>query len=327
MLTLEFYQKKFHTYLYQYIQSLHHQSPAELYQPIQYILNTEAKHIRPILCLIGAHLYQNNIHKTLHAALAIELFHTFSLIHDDILDNSTIRRGKKTIHNKWNTNIAILSGDVLLVEAYKILTKYTDKQSYHLYKVFTQTSKEICEGQQEDMNFEHLNKISSQQYLEMIRKKTAILLGAALQMGAITANAPVSEQKKLFQIGQNIGLAFQIMDDYLDTFGNTKTFGKKVGNDILYNKKTFLLTKAIEISKQKNKYKELHCILNMPPSVKKIKDMKSLYIELNIDKLALSSAEQYHQKNYQLITSLKVKNTQAKEMLIKISDNLIKRQK
>jgi geranylgeranyl diphosphate synthase type II len=191
------YQKNFHFYLHKYIQSLKNKHPQELYLPIQYILDSDAKHIRPILCLMACEMYGQKYTHALPAALSIELFHTFSLIHDDILDNSPVRRGKKTIHSKWNTNIAILSGDVLLVESYKILSEYPPDKTHALLTTITSASVEICEGQQEDMNFEKKNKVSSEQYIEMIRKKTSVLIGTSLRMGTIVANAPLSEQKKI----------------------------------------------------------------------------------------------------------------------------------
>lgn len=320
------YRKTFQAYLQKYIQSLQNKQPRELYLPIQYILDSEAKHIRPILCLMACEIYGQKYIHALPAALSVELFHTFSLIHDDILDNSPVRRGKKTIHNKWNTNIAILSGDVLLVESYKILSAYTPDKTHALLNTLTSASVEICEGQQEDMNFEKKNIVSSEQYIEMIRKKTSVLIGTSLRMGTIVANAPLTEQRKMYQIGENIGLAFQIMDDYLDTFGNTKNFGKKIGNDILTNKKTFLLTKAMEIA-DKKEFSNIQKALKMPPTKEKIKTFQNIYKSLNIDKITLSTAEQYHQKNIRLIKKLNVKNPATLQKLTILSEQLIHRTK
>ncbi|MCX7728688.1 MAG: polyprenyl synthetase family protein [Bacteroidia bacterium] len=320
------YQINFNKYLNKYIQLLQSQHPQELYQPIEYILKSEAKYIRPILCLMACEMYGKHYKHALPAALSIELFHTFSLVHDDILDNSPIRRGKKTIHTKWNTNMAILAGDVLLVESFKVLTTYPAHISYSLYKQLAYASVQICEGQQEDMNFEKQPTISTEQYLEMIRKKTSVLLGTALQMGAIAANASQAEQKKLYQIGETIGIAFQIMDDFLDTFGNTKKFGKKIGNDILHNKKTFLLTKALEISSKK----ELSTIKNalkMPPNPEKIKTFQSIYKNLNIDTITLNTVEKLHQKIAYQLQKLNVKNQTTLQKLIRLSEQLIQRNK
>jgi len=320
------YQSAFSKYLNLYVQSLNTRKPKELYEPIQYILQSDAKHIRPVLCLIATHLYQKNYKLSLNAALSIELFHTFSLIHDDILDNSPLRRGKKTIHTKWNINRAILSGDVLLVEAFQLLSKYPSNVSHSLLKVFSKASVEICEGQQEDMNFENLNSVPSAQYIEMIRKKTAVLIGTSLQMGAIVANVNSTEQKKLYKIGENIGIAFQIMDDYLDTFGDTKTFGKKIGNDILTNKKTFLLTKSLELANQKQ-LSQIKKILKMPATTEKIEAMKNVFQELHIDELTLNTVKDIHQRNLKQIKSLKVNNDKALNTLLQLCEFLINRNK
>lgn len=322
----ESYQKKFKKYLQAYIESLNKRQPKELYAPPQYILQSDAKHIRPILCLMSSALFNKKPENALPAALSIELFHNFSLIHDDILDDASMRRGKKTIHKKWNTNIAILSGDVLLIESYKQLRLYDAHTAHTLLTILTSASIKICEGQQEDMNFEHQKKITSAQYIEMIRKKTAVLIGISLQMGAIVANAPVHEQRKLYKIGENIGIAFQIMDDYLDTFGNTETFGKKIGTDILSNKKTFLLTKALELANRQQK-KYLNDLLNMPPSDKKIQQTKELFQSMRLDILALQTARKYHQQNEKLFRSLHVPNTNTKQQLQTLSDQLITRTK
>lgn len=320
------FQKEFIQYLKKYSQQLNTRQAKELYHAIQYILDSDAKYIRPLLCLLACELYGKPYKHALPAALSIELFHTFSLVHDDILDQSSIRRGKKTIHTKWNTNLAILSGDLLLIEAYKCLTQYPEKISHQLFKLFLHASVEICEGQQEDMNFEKISQISTLQYIEMIRKKTSVLLGTALQMGAIIANANITEQKKLYQTGENIGIAFQIMDDYLDTFGNPKTFGKKIGNDILNNKKTYLLTTAFEMANKKQ-IKEIKSILKLPPSNQKIKLLKNLFIELNVHKQTLHTIEQYHQKINNQINLLKAKNTLLLNLLLQFSNQLKQRTK
>ncbi|GIV27348.1 MAG: isoprenyl synthetase [Bacteroidia bacterium] len=320
------YQKAFLNYITRYSKNLDKRSPKELYQPIQYILDSDAKHIRPILCLLAYNLYESNYKNALNAALAIELFHTFSLVHDDILDNASLRRGKKTIHEKWNTNIAILSGDVLLTESFRLLSNYSPSIAQQLLKVFSEASVLICEGQQEDMNFEKLVKVTTKQYLEMIRKKTGVLIGTSLQMGAIVANVSLNEQKKLYKIGENIGLAFQIMDDYLDTFGDSKLFGKKIGNDILSNKKTFLLTKAFETSNSKQLQK-LYKFLKMPPSKDKIIFIKQLFLELGINEIALKTAQEINKKNEKLIQSLSSQKYELKQTLRKLSNELINRTK
>ncbi len=318
------FQQKFKKHLLKYSKSLDCRSPKELYEPIQYILNTDAKHIRPVLCMLTCELYGEKSIKSLDAALSIELFHTFSLIHDDILDNSTLRRGKKTVHHKWNANIAILAGDVLLVECYRLLTNYSAEISHQLNKLLTNASVLICEGQQEDMNFEKRKQVSSEQYIDMIRKKTSVLLGTSLRMGAIIANADIQQQKILYKIGENIGIAFQIMDDYLDTFGKSSIVGKKIGNDILTNKKTFLLTKALEIANNKQR-KKLYQIIDMPASQSKIDEMKNLFKEISVDKLALEMANKINQKNDFLFKGLQVNNEKIKQVLMNLSESFVNR--
>ena len=320
------YQESFKKHLQKYILSLNHRHPKELYQLNQYILQSDAKHIRPILSLLACHLYGEKHSKALSVALAVELFHTFSLIHDDILDNATLRRGKKTIHTKWNTNIAILAGDVLLVEAFKQLNTYPSHIHHSLHKVFTLASVEICEGQQGDMNFEKQSIVSSYDYLEMIRKKTAVLIGTSLKMGSIVAQADSKEQNKIYKVGENICIAFQIMDDYLDIFGDPKIFGKKIGNDILSNKKTYLITKAYELANTSQK-KQLKYLLHLPANEDKIHQMKQFLAELGIDILALKTAQDIHHKNLKLIHSLKAKYLPPKETLAQLSEQLINRTK
>jgi geranylgeranyl diphosphate synthase, type II len=222
--------------------------PAELYAPQQYILSLGGKRLRPLLAMIGADLFDGDIHKAIPAALSVELFHNFSLIHDDILDKAPLRRGQKTIHKKWNTDIAILSGDALLVRAYEELAMSDEKSLRELFVLFNQTAKEVCEGQQEDMNFEKIPRVSVAQYTEMITKKTAVLLACSLKMGAVSAGAKQTDARKLYECGKHLGIAFQLKDDILDVYGDKDKFGKQEAGDILSNKKTFLLLKALELS-------------------------------------------------------------------------------
>lgn len=320
------YQKKFSTYLSKYSRLISYRKPKELYKPIQYILDTDAKHIRPVLCMLACELYGCKNDKALNAALSVELFHTFSLVHDDILDNSPIRRGKKTVHKKWNTNIAILSGDLMLIQSYQLLTHYSPEIAHQLLQTLSNASVLICEGQQEDMNFEKRKKINSQEYLEMIRKKTGVLLGTSLKMGSIIAGANKQQQEIMYKIGENIGIAFQIMDDYLDAFGDTSVFGKKTGNDILTNKKTFLLTKAMELA-DKKQLSNIYQIINMPPSTEKIKKMKNIFINLSVDKLVLQTVKDINKKNYNLFNKITPENKKIKEIIIELSEALMHRTK
>ena len=219
--------------------------PRNLYEPIDYILQLGGKRLRPVLTLIATDLFGGDYRKALPAAAAVEVFHNFSLVHDDIMDNASLRRGKATVHQKWNSNIAILSGDAMLICAYRLLESYPPDTFAALAKLFSKTA--LCEGQQWDMYFETQTQVSIPQYLQMIRYKTAVLVGAALQMGAIIAGTSVENQELIYDFGVTIGLAFQLQDDYLDTFGD-EAFGKKIGGDILENKKTILYLKALDLA-------------------------------------------------------------------------------
>lgn len=219
--------------------------PAELYQPIQYILSLGGKQIRPILTLFSAEIFGIDHQKALYAATAIELFHNFSLIHDDIMDEAPLRRGQETVHQKWNTNTGILSGDAMLILAYQYFENYEPTIFRELAKLFSKTALQVCEGQQLDINFETRDDVAIDEYIQMIEYKTAVLVGAALEMGAIVAETSDKNRKDIYDFGRYLGIAFQLQDDYLDAFGDVASFGKQVGGDILENKKTFLYLKAL----------------------------------------------------------------------------------
>ena len=227
-------------------------APKDLYTPIGYTLGLSAKRLRPLLTLISCDLFQGNAHEALEAAMAVELFHNFSLIHDDIMDNAPLRRGNPTVHTKWNSAVAILSGDALLVKAYQTLgqSKLPPPVIQDLTNVFNKVALLVCEGQAFDMAFETQSEVSIPEYLKMIELKTAVLLGGALQMGAIVAGASTSQCELMYAFGTQLGIAFQLQDDLLDTYGDGQKFGKQQGGDILANKKTYLLLKALEGSVQ-----------------------------------------------------------------------------
>jgi geranylgeranyl diphosphate synthase type II len=234
-------------YYVQLIEGINYKgNPEELYHPINYILQLGGKRLRPVLVGMSAELFDGNKQQVDAIAKAVEIFHNFSLVHDDIMDNAPLRRGKKTVHEKWNTNIAILSGDVMLVKAYEELIKgnYTNLDS--IIQVFNQTAIEVCEGQQLDMNFETRSTVSLDEYIEMIKLKTSVLLGGAVKMSALAVGANETNAHKIYLFGVNMGIAFQLMDDYLDAFGDPEKFGKQVGGDILCNKKTYLNILALE---------------------------------------------------------------------------------
>ena len=243
MLSIETYQEKFVEYLEEYSVV---KEPKNLYEPIQYILTLGGKRMRPVLTLMTSEIFNSDFKRSLNAALSIEVFHNFSLVHDDIMDDAPLRRGKKTVHEKWDINTGILSGDAMLIMAYQLFEAYDNKTFRALAKLFSKTALEVCEGQQYDVDFETRNDVTISEYLKMIEYKTAVLVGAAMKMGAIVANAAIEDQNRCYEFGKNLGIAFQLQDDYLDAFGNPETFGKQVGGDILENKKTYLFLKAIE---------------------------------------------------------------------------------
>lgn len=260
--------------------------PAQLYDPIRYFLNIGGKRIRPILVMLGAEVFKDEIEKdALPAALAVELFHNFTLMHDDIMDHADLRRGFDTVHKKWNPNVAILSGDNLMIYAYQALAKCPDQYVSELVKVFSEMAIGVCEGQQLDMDFEELQTLTQEDYFEMIEKKTSILLGAALKMGAIIGGANQDEQEALYRFGINLGLAFQIQDDLLDTYGNQNEVGKFIGGDIIENKKTILYIAAINQSnlEQKEELLKLYSTtqLNLDNNIK-IQSVISIFDELNV---------------------------------------------
>ena len=250
MKSIETYQKQFLAYLEAYKTI---REPKNLYEPIQYILNLGGKRLRPVLTLMTADCFDGEIKTALDAALAVEVFHNFSLIHDDIMDAAPLRRGHQTVHEKWDLNTGILSGDAMLIMAYQLFENYPPDIFQKLVKLFSKTALEVCEGQQYDIDFETRDTVSISEYLKMIEYKTAVLVGAAMKMGAIIANASKDDQERCYEFGKNLGIAFQLQDDYLDAFGNPETFGKQVGGDIIENKKTYLYLKALEFSSEKDK--------------------------------------------------------------------------
>ena len=213
-------------------------SPKSLYEPIKYVLSLGGKRIRPTLMLLSYNMYKEHPDDILSSAIALETYHNYTLLHDDLMDNASLRRGHETVHEKWNANTAILSGDSMLVMAYEMMSKCSSDKLKNVIDVFTETALEIGEGQQYDMDFENRNDVSEDEYIEMIRLKTSVLLACALKIGAILAGAPKEDADNLYKFGEQIGLAFQLQDDYLDVYGDTKVFGKAIGGDILSNKKT-----------------------------------------------------------------------------------------
>ena len=250
--------------------------PRNLYEPMCYILQLGGKRLRPSLTLIATDLFDADYHKALNAAMAIEMFHNFSLVHDDIMDKASLRRGETTVHKKWNTNIAILSGDAMLVKSYQLLDDYPSDVFSLLTKILSGTALKVCEGQQWDMDFETQTEVSIPDYLQMIRYKTAVLIGAALQMGVIIANASPENQMPIYTFGEELGLAFQLQDDYLDAFGD-KSFGKRIGGDIIENKKTILYLTALKLADEQQRKTLLQHYATTEDSQQKINAVKALF--------------------------------------------------
>src|ERR1700712_3291104 len=224
--------------------------PAALYEPIKYILSLGGKRMRPALLLMACDLFGGDLKKAISPALAIEVFHNFTLMHDDIMDNAPLRRGKITVHERWNPNVGILSGDVMLIEGYKLMMQVDDHLLRPILNIFNETAVGVCEGQQIDMEFETRNDVAIDEYITMIRLKTAVVLGGALKIGAIIGGAGVNDAALIHTFGEQLGIAFQLQDDILDVYGNPEKFGKQVAGDILANKKTFLLIKALELANE-----------------------------------------------------------------------------
>jgi len=244
------YKSTFLNYLEERVQV---QEPKNLYEPIAYILSLGGKKLRPILTLMAADIFGGDANKALDAALTVEVFHNFTLIHDDIMDTAPLRRGNQTVHEKWDVNTGILSGDAMLILAYQYLESYDAITFKKLMQLFSKTALEVCEGQQMDVDFETRNDVSIEEYIKMISLKTSVLVAAALKMGAVIADASKEDTKLIYEFGLNLGIAFQLQDDYLDAFGNPKTFGKQVGGDIIENKKTYLYIKALELGSESEK--------------------------------------------------------------------------
>ncbi|GAB5401112.1 MAG: polyprenyl synthetase family protein [Aureisphaera sp.] len=269
--------------------------PAQLYDPIKYILKLGGKRLRPTLTLLTADFFGGSMDKAMDAALAVELFHNFSLIHDDIMDNAPLRRGHETVHEKWDVNTGILSGDAMLILAYRLFEGYEPPMFQELAKLFSKTAIEVCEGQQYDVDFEERDDVTIAEYIRMIDYKTAVLVGAAMKMGAIVANASPSCQEGIYEFGRNLGIAFQLQDDYLDAFGDPKNFGKQVGGDIIANKKTFLYLKALEGTSDGNALRNLFSITPKDPS-DKIETVKNIYVGSGAAKATEDEIERYTQK-------------------------------
>lgn len=272
-----------------------HGKPAELFDPIVYSMSMGGKRLRPTLTLLACEMFGGKLEEALHPAIAIEIFHNFTLLHDDIMDKSPLRRSNPTVWKKWNENIAILSGDTMLIMAYDYLMKTQCDCLIEILGLFNKTATEVCQGQQLDMNFESQGKVGIEDYLEMIRLKTAVLVASSLKTGAIIAQTTSVNANLVYKFGENTGIAFQLMDDYLDVFGVPDKFGKLTGNDILTNKKTWLYLKAFELAGDLKKA-ELQAAFAIQDPYKKVETVTSLYRTLGVDQLTLDAINGYHEK-------------------------------
>lgn len=299
--------------------------PNGLYAPIAYTLNLGGKRIRPVLVLMASNLYTDELENSIHPALGIEIFHNFTLLHDDIMDRADIRRGQPTVHVKWNDNTAILSGDVMQIAAYQLMADAPAKVLKPVLDLFSRTAVEICEGQQYDMEFENRDTVSADEYLEMIRLKTAVLLGCALKTGAMIGGADDEDAENLYAFGENIGLAFQLMDDILDVYGDEKTFGKKIGGDILCNKKTYLLIHALNKA-EGTIAQQLNELLTGEAATadEKIEKVTSIYNTLEVRKIAEEAMDKYYHKALQHLDNVKVAG-ERKSNLLQLAKSLMNR--
>ncbi len=296
--------------------------PAELYDPIQYTLSLGGKRIRPALCLMASEMYSSKNEAAMHAALAVEIFHNFTLVHDDIMDEAPLRRGKASVHQKWNRDIAILSGDVMFVKAIEQIALIDGKYLSKALQLFNRTAVEVCEGQQMDMNFED-RRANLSEYLKMIELKTAVLLACSLQMGAMVNDASEEDQKALYEFGRNIGIAFQIQDDYLDAFGDAQQFGKQRGGDIISNKKTYLLLKAFEIANEEQK-EELNRAKNIQETNLKVETFLKIFSEIDVPGLTKKAISHYSTIAMNSLESISLGGNSTKE-LSKLANQLMER--
>lgn len=301
--------------------------PAALYDPIRYMMALGGKRLRPLLTLLGYSLWHDNVNTALKPAIGVEVFHNFTLMHDDIMDRAPLRRGKPTVHQKWNGNVAILSGDVMLIKAYELLMEAPPHVLKPMLHKFNRCAAEVCEGQQLDMNFEERSSVSQDEYLHMIRLKTAVLLGFSLELGAMLAEASSQACRQLYNFGVNIGLGFQLQDDLLDVYADKDKFGKQVGGDILSNKKTFLLINALEKAKGETAA-ELHNWLDKEffHPKEKVKAVTAIYNKLGIRQLTEKKMNEYFRDGFAALDTLDVPE-EKKNLLHSFTQQLIIRDK
>lgn len=298
-------------------------TPKELYEPCDYMLSLGGKRLRPALLLMGYNLFRDDVEQALPAAWAVELFHNFTLMHDDIMDAAPLRRGKPTVHTRWNANTGILSGDVMLIQAYRFLGATDTAVATTLIHEFSAMATEVCEGQQMDMNFETREQVSVEEYIRMIELKTAVLLGYALMAGAVCARAERPAPEKLYQVGRLAGIAFQIQDDLLDTYGDPAKFGKQVGGDILQNKKTLLVLKTLEVASEPDRRELLQWMqAGAENPTQKVAAVRAIFDRNNIPALIRAAKKQYQEKAFEYLDDVNVPEERKNVLLDTLADLL-----
>lgn len=322
MQNIEAYQKSFLSYLEGFTVN---KEPKNLYEPINYILKLGGKRLRPVLTLMTSEVFDGSVTEAMNAALSVEVFHNFSLIHDDIMDDAPLRRGKETVHEKWDLNTGILSGDAMLILAYQLFENYEPQIFRALAKLFSKTALEVCEGQQYDIDFETRDDVSIAEYLKMIEYKTAVLVGAAMKMGAIVAKASEEDQNLIYDFGRFLGVAFQLQDDYLDAFGNPETFGKQVGGDILENKKTYLYLKTLELGDDAEKSNLLEAMSSASiANEAKVEKVKALFNTSGAAEATQLAVKDYTQKAFSVLEKLNISDDK-KQILQLFGEQLMNR--
>ena len=318
--------QQYQQFISDYLQSQSkNKEPKNLYEPIHYILQLGGKRMRPILTLMSAEVFDADYAKALPAALAVEVFHNFSLVHDDIMDAAPLRRGNVTVHEKWDINTGILSGDAMLILAYQYFEEYEPTIFRALAKLFSKTALEVCEGQQWDVDFESRKDVTIPEYLKMIECKTAVLVAAAMKMGAIIAKTSDENAGLIYDFGLNLGLAFQLQDDYLDAFGNPETFGKQVGGDIIENKKTYLYLKAMEFASPNEKEELVHLFSIHPENNSdKINSVKQIFHSSGAAQATQKAIQDFTLKAFETLEKMNV-SSDKKAMLTNFGENLMKR--
>lgn len=311
----------------QYLDNMSYdRKPSSLYEPIKYVLSLGGKRIRPVLMLLAYNLYKEDPQSILSSACALETYHNYTLLHDDLMDNAELRRGHETVHKRWGANTAILSGDSMLVLAYERIAQCSPDKLKKVLDLFTETALQIGEGQQYDMDFENCNDVTEEEYIEMIRLKTSVLLACAVKMGAILAEAPEEDCENLYKFGEQFGLAFQLQDDYLDIYGDTKVFGKAIGGDILCNKKTYMLINAFQMAnaEQRGELLKWLTMKEFDPQ-EKIDAVTNIYNQTRIDQQAIQKIQYYFEESMKYLSAVRLSEERKQELIAYANEMLYRK--